>query len=319
MNQKNLITIIFVIIAGGIIAWLLIGNQKPTSDTTDRLTVGATIFPLYDIAREIAGDQADVLQILPSGASPHTYELTPADIKRLEKAQIIFKIGEGLDDWINNISDSLGGVQFVEADEGITLRTTADEHDDADAVAEDHEEGADEGEHTHDGNDPHYWLSVVNAQIIAATIADELSRLDPDRADQYATNLTNYTAALTTLKADVQSSLASLDDPALITFHDSYRYFAAEFGLDIVGVFELTPGAEPTPQQLTELHALVDEHNITALFSEPQLSDAVIRPFANDTELPVYELDPLGGVNGRQSYIELIQYNADTIVNAYQQ
>ena len=80
----------------------------------------------------------------------------------------------------------------------------------------------------------------------------------------------------------------------------------------------MSPGTEPTPGQLTELQELVDEYSVPALFSEPQMSDDVIKPFADDVELPVYEMDPLGGVSGRQSYVELIKYNADTIINAYQ-
>jgi len=314
MKNNNIVITILIVIAIGVAIWLLfVDTNGVNNNNGDKLTVGATIFPLYDITREIAGSSADVIQILPAGASPHTYELTPSDIKNLDGADTVFKIGNSLDDWADDITDSLDDVTVKSVDSGITLIKFADEHEHE--HGDEHED--EEHEHEHGDHDPHYWLSVDNAKKIANNIATQLKTSDPDNADNYETNLNSYLEELDELKTEVKESLSSIESPAIITFHDSYAYFAEEFGITIAGVFQVSPGTEPTPGQLTELQELVDEYSVPALFSEPQMSDDVIKPFADDVELPVYEMDPLGGVSGRQSYVELIKYNADTIINAY--
>ena len=86
--------------------------------------------------------------------------------------------------------------------------------------------------------------------------------------------------------------------------------------MEIVDTFQPSPGMEPTPQELADLHNSVSEHGVKALFIEPQLSQDIVDPFADDVNLPIYVIDPLGGLDNRQSYIELIKYNVDTIYQA---
>jgi len=99
----------------------------------------------------------------------------------------------------------------------------------------------------------------------------------------------------------------------IVVFHDAWGYFADHFGLTVVGTFEPFPGQEPTPQYLKELQVAVKDYNIKALFAEPQLSQDSIKTLAKDLGVDIKVLDPTGGVEGRMSYIEMMDFNVNNV------
>jgi len=124
---------------------------------------------------------------------------------------------------------------------------------------------------------------------------------------------------LDSLSTRIRAHIDMLPDKKMITFHDAWAYFAEEFGLEIVGTFEPFPGKQPTPRYLAELQDVARRNKVKAVFSEPQLSDQAIASFVKDIGLELYVLDPLGGIEGRDSYIKLLTYNTDVIVEALSQ
>ncbi|MBI4830830.1 MAG: zinc ABC transporter substrate-binding protein [Candidatus Lindowbacteria bacterium] len=140
--------------------------------------------------------------------------------------------------------------------------------------------------------------------------------LDPAHESYYRSNLEAYVQQLDATKERVAERLSGLPNKKIITFHDAWPYFAEEFGFEIVGSFEPFPGKQPTPRYLAELQQKVRQNDIKSLFSEPQLSTEAIEALASDLGLKLYILDPLGGVEGRNSYADLFAYNADVIVEA---
>ena len=291
--MKKILLILFVIILALSIYFFI--PKKLSNIHSDKLTIGATIFPLYDITQNIVKDKADVIQILPIGASPHTFELTPEKVKELSDAKIIFKIGV-LDDWIDPVSDSLPLVQKIAVNKNIVLLNSEEE-----------------GEQY----DPHYWLSIKNAKIISQNIYDELIKIDPQNANIYKTNLDQYFIELDKAELIIKNQLANLKSNKLITFHDSWQYFANEYGLKVVGVFEPSPGQEPAPQYLKQITLTAEKYQIKTIFSEPQFSTGLIEQIAKDTNLKIYQLDAEGGGNaGKETYIKLMEYNSETIFTA---
>jgi zinc transport system substrate-binding protein len=272
------------------------------NETAGKPQVAATIFPLYDISRNITGDKMDVELILPPGASPHTFEITPQRVRNLQGTKIILKIGHGLDDWTDRLSAFLNKVQIVTVDEGINF------------IYED--ESQDSGHHAQGGVNPHYWLSVKDAQIVANNIADSVIALDSGNANVYRQNLKAYIEELQELESQIAQRLQPYKGAKIVTFHDSWAYYAREFDLQIAATIEPFPGRQPTPKYLADLQNTVTSHNIHALFIEPQLSSESVESFVHDLGVRLYVLDPLGGVEGRDSYIQLMRYNTDTIVEA---
>lgn len=262
-----------------------------------KLKIAATIFPLADIAKNIVGDKIDVVQVLPSGASPHTFELFPAKVKELQGAKLVFKI-KGLDDWVDNAAESLPDAKIIKVDKDIDFITPIDEDD---AV---------------DGCDPHYWLSAANGAIVAQNIFSEIVKLDSDNEDFYQENLKAYVAELERLNVDLKEELSHLQNKNIITFHGAWGYFAKEYGLNIAAVFEPSPGKEPAPQYVKNIFSAAKQYGIKAIFSEPQLPPDLLVSLLNDLGLKLYILDPLGGIGERMSYAELLKYNAGILIKS---
>ena len=337
-------------------------TQNSESASSAKITVSATIFPVYDIARQIAGNKAAVSLLLAPGDSPHTFNMTPSIQKQISDSVLIFGIGEGLDEWIVD-SDN-----FIILSSGIKLRDWDDEgddhdnhddkthddddkghddhddekhddddkghddhddekHDDDDKGHDDHDDHDDEkhddddkghdDHHEHDlsGADPHYWLAPLNGIQMAKNIADELKRVDPGNTSDYEANLANFTEEMESLQAELVDLAETVHDKAFITLHDSFAYFAESFGLNLAGSFEPIGAEEPSPRYLKKLTDTVKEQNVKAIFSEPQLSTNSLTAFINDNNLQTNILDPLGGVEGRETYQALLKYNIRTLTS----
>lgn len=261
-----------------------------------RVKVAATIFPLYDIVRQVAGPVGDVVLVLPPGASPHTFEPAPSNVRALVGARALFVIGHGLDDWAARIASGAGVPRLVRVDRGIALRRPPSV--------------------SHGRVDPHYWLSAPNAKTIARTVAAELTRLAPDRGVELDRGLTAYLARLDAADTEVRRLLADLPTRRIAAFHDAFGYFADAYGLDVVATFEPYPGLEPSPRFVVEFQRKVRATAVRVIFTEPQLSIDALRPIARDLGVSLAVLDPLGGLSGREGYVELLLFNARAVANA---
>ncbi|MBT6253946.1 zinc ABC transporter substrate-binding protein [Candidatus Uhrbacteria bacterium] len=277
----GLIMVVLIIVIAGAV------SSRVIEPPSDRVSVAATIFPVADIVSQVAGDLVDVELILDPGASPHTFELTPRKATRLSNVDRIFAIGQGVDAWAMQVA-SISDADVVELDQYTTLIC----------------EGT---------CDPHFWLSIPRVIELVDDIAIELATIDPDHADTFTKNAKNYIAELTDVHRTVDNIMLDAPSRDLIVFHDSWNYFAEAYGLKIRGTFEPSPGREPSPKSLAELEDLVTEYSINRVYKEPQLSDKTLEPFVNDQDVEIGILDPLGGVEDRTSYIDLMIYNAHAI------
>jgi ABC-type Zn uptake system ZnuABC Zn-binding protein ZnuA len=271
-----------------------------------RLKVAATIFPLYDLVRNVAGPAVEVVLIVPPGASEHTFEVTPGMVRALTGSIALFVIGHGLDDWAARLAREAGVTHTVVADGQVPLRRwEGEEHGHGQAHAT-----------LHGTVDPHYWLSIPNALLMVQSIADALGRFDPMAQSHYQQRAAAYREQLQSADADLRRLLADLPRRDLATFHMAFGYFAEAYGLKVVAVFEPVPGKEPGPRYVAEFQRRVRAHNLRVLFIEPQLSEAPLRGLAQDLGVTLYKLDPLGGGEGTESYIAMMRFNAAQIAAA---
>ena len=287
-------TFIFFALAICVVVLFLVFSHKV--EIGGKGKVAATIFPVYDIVKNIAGDSIEVSLILPPGASPHTFDLSPKEAIGLWGNKAIFAIGHGLDLWTNKLSASAGIENTVILDGGISFLDSSDPDE--------------------PGEDPHYWLSVANARLMAAGVRDELSRIYPEKSEIFEKNYLMYDARLLSLDKEIRSELAGLPNRNISAFHNAWSYFAKEYGLSVAASFEEFPGKEPTPQYLAEFQNIVKNKGIKVIFSEPQFSTTPLEPIVNDLGIKISILDPIGGVAGRDSYESLMRYNTTQIVNS---
>jgi ABC-type Zn uptake system ZnuABC Zn-binding protein ZnuA len=257
------------------------------------IKIAATIFPVYDIVRQVAGPAAEVVLVLPPGASPHTFEPSPSTVRALDGVRTLFVVGYGLDGWAARLARGAGVTRLVQVDSGIALRRAA--------------------EASHGDVDPHYWLSASNAKAIARTVGDELTRLAPDCRAEIEGSLASYLARLDAADAEVRRILADLPARRIATFHDAFGYFADAYGLEVAATFEPYPGVEPSPRFVIEFQEKIRACAVRAVFTEPQLSVDALRPLARDLGVTIAVLDPLGGLPGRESYTDLLLFDARAV------
>jgi zinc transport system substrate-binding protein len=300
-----------VVVAVGLMVVCLGRDRQAWAEThrqgRPRLKVAATIFPLYDLVRNVAGPEVEVVLLVPPGASPHTFAAKPSTIRDLASSAVIFTIGHGLDGWAVRLAQEAGITRTIVVDAHIPLQQweqTAHAHGAAPGHAEQH--GA---------VDPHYWLAIPNAVRMVQSIAETLESLDPG-AKGYLQRAAAYQKQLYALDHELRQLLAPLPRRDLAVFHPAFGYFATAYGLHIVATFEPSPGQEPTPRHVEHFLRQVQAHKLRVLFIEPQLPQGPLTSVARDMSVTLKELDPLGGGQGRDSYIAMMRFNAVQIATA---
>lgn len=311
--SRNVIFLGVLVLAGAVLVGILwyaglFSDGGKQEATDERLTVAATIFPLADIARQIGGEHVAVQLILPPGASEHSDTLTPQRLQDLQRAQVIFHIGHGLDDQlVGKITGVVPSTRAVVVDAGIPLREFGEEE------GEEREEAE---EHAHDtGIDPHYWLSVPNAVEIATTTSRTLQELDPEHADIYEDNLQSYIGELALLEEELQETATTISRKQFIAMHDAWSYFADQYGLQLVATYEPIEGKEPSVADLARIRGIVEQFSVTTFYAEPQKASTAATNFMQEEfGLRILTLDPVGGREETDSYVNLMRSNMKQIV-----
>jgi len=301
MFKKIILTAILFLGITSIFSGCSLNNKNNQESNNAKIKVAASIFPIYDITKEIAGDKIDVNLILPPGASPHTFEVSASQIKNLQNTKLFFVNGQNLDSWVENISSSVSGSQTIDLSEVVDLQQLDENNPNHRPDEED------------SGFDPHYWLNPKNVYAVSEEILNQLVVLSPEDEQYFLGNYNNFVNELQSKDTEWKDKMNSLLDKNIFVFHDAWGYFADSFDLTIVGTFEPFPGQEPTPKYLKELQTAVKENNIKTLFVEPQLSQSSIKTLAIDLGVQIEVLDPLGGVEGRMSYIEMMDFNVNNV------
>jgi manganese/iron transport system substrate-binding protein len=279
--------------AAGILLLAACGTTPPKS--TGRLRVVTTIGVLADWARQVGGNRVEVTSLLTGNESPHTYEAKPQDAALLARADILFRVGLGLEDWLDPVIENSGNKKLVVVDAaaGVTDVIQGDEHDRA-------------------GN-PHIWLDPELAKAGIDNLVRELVKLDPKGESLYRGRKSVYFTRLDSLSAAIAAGFAGLSDKRLITYHDAWPYFARRFGLDIVATVEPIPGQEPSAKQLARMVDLIRSEHIRVVTTEPQLPSALPDMLAKETGVKVVCLNPLESEGG---YVATLGASAKALVDA---
>lgn len=308
---------------GGLIALVAIlyfAIFSPKSDT-DTKKVATSIFAVHSLTEQIAkGGNIEVVNILPEGVSPHQYQPTAQDQLRLSSVDKVFVIGHELDNWAKTASQAVNSsVKVVQMDTGITLQKFEEEDDHEEGDNHEHEDEADyhddEGNHDHEHGefDPHYWLAVENAKIMAQTIKNELTDLDTDNAAIYEQNFTTLIEELDSLILRNQQIASEFKLNEIVTFHNAFGYFAKELGLSIVATISEFPGQTPSPAYIANVGSIIKEYGVKILFKEPELSEDIVAALANDYGATVETLDPLEGGQKGETYQSIIEKNIQVL------
>lgn len=289
-------------------------KSNNSTESNNKLTIVTSFYPMYISTLNIVKDipNVEVLNMTTSQTGClHDYSLSTKDLKTLSNADILIINGAGMESFLDDVIDKYSDLKIIEASKGIDLIEDT-EHDD-------HTEDHDHEDHDHDVN-PHVWVSISKNIEEVSNIAEELSSLDPNHANEYQNNANEYIAKLENLKTEMHSTLDNIAHKDIITFHEAFPYFAEEFGLNIVGVIEIEPDSEPSAKEVENIISIINEKNIKSLFTEPQYSSKIADTIAKETGASIYTLDPIvtGDSNEKayNDYIIKMQENLNTLKEA---
>jgi ABC-type Zn uptake system ZnuABC Zn-binding protein ZnuA len=278
----------------------------PTPTGAAGVKVVATTTIIADLARQVAGPDASVDSLAPSGAAVEDYQPAPEDARRVAEANVILINGLALDRW----SEKLRGNARPDAKVAILSdglpRLGIGESTDEDI--------------NKNGN-PHYWFDVRYAKTYVERIRDALVAADPAHEDGYISRTTAYLAKLDDLDKEIRAQVQQLlpERRKLVTSHDAFPYFARAYGFKIVGFAEPEAGKEPSAAELAELVEKVKAEKVPAIFSEAQVSAAIAQALAKDAGVKTVVTDLITDSLGpppADSYLGLMRADVKKIVDA---
>lgn len=283
------------------------------SKSAPRLLVLTSFFPMYIFTINVVGDvpgiQVDNL-ISQSGGDLHDYRLSPKDIKKLEKAQILIINSREHERFFDQITQAYPHLTIVEASQGI--RPIKDSHLE--------QESDNYKDHNHGTINTHFWVSPLLAVEEVANIARSLSRADPSHAKDFQENADAYILKLKKLKQKMSDMLAPFRGRSVITYHNAFTYLLHDLSLNLAGTLQLEPGVNPTPKQLFSLQKLLQSEKNIPIFSEPQYPAALANNLAKETGAKVYPLNPItNGKIDKNAYEDIMEENAKVLRAALEQ
>ena len=266
----------------------------------DRIKAVTSFTILADMARNVAGDAADVVSITKPGAEIHNYQPTPGDLLAAQDADLAVWNGLNLEQWFAQFLDNLPDVPDYVVTEGI--------------------EPIGIGEGPYEGKpNPHAWMSPPAALVYVENIRAALSEADPANAETYAANAAAYAAEITATVEPIRAALSSIPEESrwLVTSEGAFSYLARDFGLRELYLWPINADQQGTPQQVRNLIDAVRENNIPVVFSESTISSKPAEQVARETGITyggVLYVDSLSEADGAvPTYLDLLRVTTTTI------
>ena len=305
------------------------------------LKVVTSIKPIHSLASYLMDGIEKPELIVDGYASPHGFSMKPSHAKMLQNADLIFWVGEDLENFLEkplkSIAKKAEKIELIET-KGLNVlkfreRNIFDEHDhdhddhgkkEDDHDDHDHDDHGKKEEHDdhddHDGHeghahgefDPHIWLDTMNAKAMLNEMAEHLIENDPKNEAKYKSNLDKALKDIDKLTIEVMTELNN--SVSSIVFHDAYQYFEKRFNVNVLGAFTVNTDVMPGAEQLAEIREIIEHDKVACVFSEPQFNPDIINAVAKDMKIKTGVLDPLGATldSGKDLYFKLIRNMSDS-------
>ena len=266
-----------------------------------RLKAVTTFTIIADLARNVAGDAADVVSITKPGAEIHNYQPTPGDLIAAQDADLILWNGLNLEQWFAQFLSNLPEVPSAVVSEGIEPI------------------GIGDGPYAGKPN-PHAWMSPTDALVYVENIRKAFVAADPANEQTYTANAAAYAAKITATVAPIRAAIAAIPEDRrwLLTSEGAFSYLARDFGLKELYLWPINADQQGTPQQVRRVIDAVREHHIPVVFSESTISPKPAQQVARETDIAyggVLYVDSLSEPDGPvPTYLDLLNVTATTIV-----
>jgi zinc transport system substrate-binding protein len=258
--------------------------------------VVASFYPLYEFARQVAGDRADVVSLVPPGVEPHDWEPSPQSLVEVRSARLFVYNGAGFEPWADKLAREAAGGKglVVDATKGLDLLSTGGRPD------------------------PHVWLDPMLARAQVDAVAEGLARVDPANAAAYRDRARAFAERLTRLDRVFAAGLRDCARRDVVTSHAAFAYLTRRYGLTQVPVMGLAPESEPSPAELGAIARLARERQVRYVFFETLVSPRLAEALAREVGAGTLVLNPVEGITREEAaagkdYVALMEENLQSL------
>jgi ABC-type Zn uptake system ZnuABC Zn-binding protein ZnuA len=239
-----------------------------TSALTRKLKVVTSVAPIANIIKNIGGDRIDLVGIIPEGSDSHTFELVPSDVLKIRDADLVVIDGLHLEGGIEKIVD-----EEKNKSPQLQLLKLGDNTISQNQWIYDFSFPKEKGD-----PNPHLWLNLIYAMKFANLTRDKLIEMDPENANYYSTNSEKYNSLLKKLDDAIMLAVQTVPpkNRKLLTYHDSWAYFAQRYGMKVIGAIQHSDFGEPSPQDVAKLIDQIRSENVPAIFASEVFPNKVV-------------------------------------------
>jgi zinc transport system substrate-binding protein len=285
-------------------------NAQSSADSGKKLKVVTSFYPMYEFSKQVGGDHAEVIALIPAGVEPHDWEPSAKDMTLIKEADIFVYNGI-VEGWAEQALQSAANDKriVIEASKGIELMEGLPEEGEAHTEEEGHLQ------------DPHVWLSPALAQKEVMSIQAAFEKADPANKEDYKKNADAYIAKLKDLDAAFKTGLKDVKHKEFVTQHAAFSYLAKEYGLTQIPISGLSPEQEPSPDKMVEIVKFAKEHQVQTIFFETLVDPKVAQTVANEIGAKTDVLNPLEGLTDEDKknnldYIGIMNKNLEALKKA---
>lgn len=276
-----------------------------TEKAKQKVNVITTLFPLYDMAKHIGGDKAEVFLLLPPGVEAHSFEPKPGDLVKINKADVFIYTGRFMEPWAEKIIRGTTNKKLVIVDASQGTRMIQGVFHDADEPVGSH--------------DPHIWLDFDNAKIMARNISTALEAKDANQKAFFGKNLEKYSTKLSQLDSEYQAALVTCKSKEIVYGgHYAFGYLANRYGLKYRAAQGFAPDAEPTAKNMANLVEQIKKDKVKYIFYEELTSPKIAETLSNETKAKMLLLNAAHNLSKDQfnqgvSFFDILENDLDNL------
>ena len=275
-------------------------GKKPNEKTSSKLTVVTTIYPLYDFARAVGGDNIDLKMLIKPGMEVHTYDPIPSDMMAIYDSDLFLYVGGESDNWVNTLCDS-SNINDVALINEVSCH---EEHD----------------HHKHNHVDEHIWTSPDNAILMLEKIRDGLIKIDDKNTNIYTENCDTYIRKIKDASVKIENAVSKSDSPfILVADRFPFEYFAEKYDIEYEAAFDgCAISTDISLKTMSRLSEIIKNRNIKTVFCTELSSKSIANALSEEHNVEIIELHSAHNVtvddfiNGI-TYIDIMYRNATAL------
>jgi ABC-type Zn uptake system ZnuABC Zn-binding protein ZnuA len=286
-------------------------TSASNATSTEKLNVVTSVSPISSIVKNVAGEKITLTGLVPEGVNSHTFELVPSDVVKVNDADLVIIDGLGLEVNIENVVD-----QAQNTNPDLQILKLGDNTITPDRYIFDFSFPMEAGD-----PNPHLWLNVPYAMKFANLTRDKLTEMDPANADYYNENTDRYITKLRQLDEGIMKAAHTVpeENRKLLTYHDSWAYFAPRYGMVVIGAIQPSDFGQPTPREVASLIDQIKAENVPAIFGSEVFPTEVVDQIANEANVQIVGTlsdDDLPGDPGdsQNSYVGMMLENMENML-----